>query len=384
MSDHKLLHQLKEIRVTKRAPALWREQTRERLLTLTETQTSRTYNFSEVVSLSWSRVRLVISPMPIMPTLVVMLGLIFGYAPVSQAYTASLPGNLLYPVKRTVERVELSLRSTPAKQGLFHLKLAERRLNEFNNLPFGEESTQAGLLRDYNIDLSFAQASLQASSDDSKLAMQYDEVATELENILANSKVSPNSQTTYNVAVVLTDKLSATALAVLVDAHQNGQNGLLPAAVAQRLESQISKIQNKLNDMESRISEFPESKSAPRVVLETKQTIVPAKEASREAKKSLTEAMALIQKKEFILALQKVQESEDITTKTEVAITKAETPVVTTSTEEQGKVDGASTTTPEIKPSEESPINPEKKEITTPTIKSVESIPGANTNSSTK
>jgi hypothetical protein len=377
MSDHKLFNQLKEIQVTKRAPALWREQTRERLLTLTETQTSRTYNFSEVVSLSWSRVRLVISPVPIMPMLVVMLGLIFGYAPISQAYSASLPGNLFYPVKRTVERVELSLRSTPATQGLFHLKLAERRLNEFNNLPPSATPAQAGLLRDYNIDLSFAQASLQAA-DDSKLAMQYDEVATELENKLANTKVSPNSQTSYNVAVVLTDKLSATALAVLVDAHQNGQNGLLPAAVAQRLESQISKIQNKLNNMENRISEFPESKSAPRVVLETKQTVVPAKEASREAKKSLTEAMVLIQKKEFTLALQKVQESEDITTKTEAAITKAETPAVATPTEEQGKVDGATTTTPEVKPNETAPVNPEKVE------KPAEPTPSTNTNTNVK
>lgn len=380
MSDHKLLQQLKEIQVTKRAPALWREQTRERLLTLTETQTSRAYSFSEVVGLSWSQVRLTLSPVPIMPVLVVMLGLVFGYTPVSQAYSASLPGNLLYPVKRTVERVELSLRSTPAKQGLFHLKLAERRLNEFNNLPSGEESTQASLLRDYNIDLSFAQASLQAT-DDSKLAMQYDEVATELENKLAATKVLPNSQTSYNVAVVLTDKLSSTALAVLVDAHQNGQNGLLPAAVAQRLESQISKIQNKLDGMESRISEFPESKPALRVVLETKQTIVPAKEASREAKKSLTEAMVLIQKKEFTLALQKMQESEDITTKTEAAITKAETPAVTTPTEEQGKVDGVNTDT-EVKPSEVTPIDPEKKEA--PAAKAVEPIPSANTNTNVK
>lgn len=380
MSDHKLLNQLKEIQVTKRAPALWREQTRERLLTLTETQTSRTYNFSEMVSLNWSRVRLAMSPVPIMPMLVVMLGLIFGYTPVSQAYSASLPGNLLYPVKRTIERVELSLRSTPATQGLFHLTLAERRLNEFNNLPPSEALAKAGLLRDYNIDLSFAQASLRAA-DDSKLALQYDQVATELENKLANSKVSPSTQTSYNVAVVLTDKLSSTALAVLVDAHQNGQNGLLPAAVAQRLESQVSKIQNKLDGMESRISEFPESKPALRVVLETKQTIVPAKEASREAKKSLTEAMVLIQKKEFTLALQKVQESEDITTKTEAAITKAETPPVATPAEEQGKVEGVNTDT-EVKPNEVTPVNPEKKEA--PEAKSVEPTTSANTNTSVK
>jgi hypothetical protein len=257
------------------------------------------------------------------------------------ALQASTPGSFLYPMKRSVERIELALKATPESQGLYHLTLAERRLQEVAAVTPGGLVTEAGLLKDYNIDLGFAEASLQATQPTSALALRYGEEADQLARELAALRPGVQAQAPYGIAVALTDKLSSRAVALLVAAHQNGANGVLPAAVATRLESQITKVEAKIDGVDSKLATFPESKPRPRVVLEARQTFVPVSVATQEAKKSLTEARTLLEKKEFSLALQKVQESEDLTVKSEAAVDKAEEPAVV----EEGKVEGATDAT---------------------------------------
>ncbi len=335
MSDSNLTNQLRELRTVHRAPALWREQTRERLLSISAQEPGRAFSANETFRLAWAHVRLAFAPLPLVPVALAVLTLLFGSVPFGRATQASLPGSVLYPLKRTVERVQLSFRATPESQGLYHLVLAARRLDEVTTLSPSTGPTRASLLRDYNVDLDFAQASLQAAQPGAQVALQYDEAVEQLAQHLAAIRPDSSLALNYAVATSLTDRLSSEAVAFLVSSHQTGTNGVLPAAVASRLESQISKVQAKLDGVDSRLKLFPESKPAPRVVLEARQAIVPVNEATREAKRSLTEARNLVQRKEFTLALQKVQESEDITTKSAAAVDKAEQPVV------PGKVEGA-------------------------------------------
>ena len=47
---------------------------------------------------------------------------------------SSLPGGLLYPVKRAVEKIDLALHRDPASQARLHLEFAQRRLTELSDL----------------------------------------------------------------------------------------------------------------------------------------------------------------------------------------------------------------------------------------------------------
>jgi hypothetical protein len=59
--------------------------------------------------------------------------ILLGGAAVS-ASASALPGELLYPVKRAVERVELMIHRDPASQAKLHLEYAQRRLAELSAL----------------------------------------------------------------------------------------------------------------------------------------------------------------------------------------------------------------------------------------------------------
>lgn len=324
MSERLLINQLRELRSVKRAPAVWREQTRERLLSQAEAQAVRPYSVFERLRLGLQQARLSFAPVPLVSTVVAVAVVLTGAVPFSYATQASLPGQALYPVKRAFERVELSLKSTPEAQGVFRLDLAQTRLTELNALPRTQTLAASELLKSYNIEVSFAQAALRSAPISSALAIRYSEQAEALAQQLEGLVVPEYAQAAFTAARTLTDTLGNEALTMLVGAHQSGQNGVQPAVVAQRLESHLTKVAAKLEGVETRVQEFPDSGSTQRVVIESRQAVVPIKEAPRVAKETLSQAKQLIEKKEFTLALQKVQETEDITEKTEAAVEKGE------------------------------------------------------------
>jgi hypothetical protein len=156
----------------------------------------------------------------------------------------------------------------------------------------------------------------------------------------------------------------------LVDAHISGRNGVASADMAARLTQEVVKLEAKLDGVATKISEFPATKPAPKVVLEKKVAIVPAAEASRQAKESLSQAKTLIQNNQFGLALEKLEESEEITSKTEAAVSAEETAATPDEkkTEEKtipaGEVQGESsetqpeTTPPPVQSGSEVPVTP--------------------------
>ena len=164
------------------------------------------------------------------------------------------------------------------------------------------------------------------------LAKTYDQ-ATDI--LAANLNVltpAPANRQVYKVALDLTSKVSSRALALLVSQHGSNGDGVKSAEVADRLATEIAKVEAKLEGVEAKIQLFPENSPAPRVVITSKATVVPVAEASKQAKDNLAEAKELIARNEFGLALQKVQESEDLTAKSEAAVTEEET-----TTEEEAK-----------------------------------------------
>ncbi|MBI5466191.1 MAG: hypothetical protein HY974_02805 [Candidatus Kerfeldbacteria bacterium] len=341
MSSRQLINQLRELKTRRHAPVVWREQTKERLLNSISAAPQTSYGFTERLWLGLNNFRYALAPVRLVPATLTLLLVLFGAVPFTQAMNQSLPGNYLYALKRLSERTELSFRNTTEGQGVFYLKLASRRLAE--SAAVKSEPVRADLLRDYNINLFFAQASLQSLSQDGKLAATYDSASQTLLAQLRQLPVDTTIEPAYSVSLALTEKLSSRTLALLVNASNNQA---AESPVTERLNQQIAKVQARLEGVEVRLVKLPVNMQAPRVVLEDKEAIVPVKEASRQAKQTLSEAKELVQKKEFTLALQKLEESETIALKSEAAVKKVagdEATDKTDKTDKAGRPSGAST-----------------------------------------
>ncbi|MBU1038704.1 hypothetical protein KKC17_00475 [Patescibacteria group bacterium] len=348
MSDRHLLNQIKELQNLKQAPVLWRQELRQTLLNTVAQEKTSAYSFKERVWLWAKETRLVVAPFRLAPIVAAVFLLIGGTVPVARATNQSLPGQTLYSVKRLAEKVQLSFQTNPLSRGLYYLDLANQRLVEINKLA-GQPADQANLLRDYNISVGFAQASLQAAGQEANLVALYDSASQRLAQQLINLKDKVGEEAGYKAAIKVTEKLSDSSLALLVNFGAPENDGQV---LANRLQSQITKAEAKLDGVDGRIIRLPQTKPL-KVVIESKKTVVPVKEASKQAKASLNEARELIEKKFYTLALQKVQEGEEITNKAEEVIDSTEQP--------ESKVEGVQTE----KPAEPLTNQPNTKDLKT-------------------
>lgn len=365
MSQRSLTNQLAELGSIRRAQPDWRDATRARLLSLAATQVPKGLSWGDRAQLIWQHTRLAFSPMPLAPVLAALLLLAVGYTPFASATGKSLPGDALYPVKRAVERVELSFKASSGSQGLYYLVLAEHRLAEAKALLPQSVEAQAKLLRDYNISLGFAQASFQGSAQSGALAYAYDHATNSLGSALGLLMVPAANQPVYGKALELTSKLANQALVLLVGSRGSDDEGIGAIELTARLEEQIAKVEATLGGVDVRLHEFPATRRAPRVVVESREAVLPAAEAALAAKQSLLEAKELMAKKQFTLALEKVQEGEAITLKTVQAVDK-----VTKEAEAGEAVTPApdATGTPEVKgDSTSTEVLPETVPATVPT-----------------
>ena len=352
MSDQLLLKELRSIRKIHKPSTTWRDATRQRILSLAETKPLAGWSSVERWRESWLEFRWRLSPVPVVASTVVVLMLMFSCLPFSQTLAQSQPGDWLYPVKRLEERVELGMRTSPSSQGVYYLKLADRRLQELSHLPIGD-SRQAELLRDYNVMLSFAQANYQAVAPTTQLAQIYDRATNNLITDLNQVVVANGVQNAYSSARKLTKDINSLSLTTLVSLHQpdgvSSQN-----EVTERLQQEITKVEEQLASVQTKLERLPGvAQRSSKVVLESRQQVVPVSEAGEEATKTLAEAKELLERKEFSLALEKLKEGEVITLKTEEAIDEA----ISQDGEVKGEtVDGAATE-PEIAPSAEGPAD---------------------------
>lgn len=342
MSDHQLLNQLKGIKELETAPVLWRAQLRQNLLKAVAADQPVNYSGWEKVWLIFKNFRAVTVQLHLAPVTLTIALLVATGIPVAQATAGSLPGQTLYPVKRLAEKVELSFKTSPTDRGLYYLQLANNRLQEVAAV--SSPATQASLFKDYNINVGFAQASLQTAGQDHQAVASYDNLSQALAGQLLTLQNKTGNDAGYKAAVSLTEKLSSNTLAMLVSVSNNEQDD---APVAERLQSQIARVEAKLNGVDGKLVSLPQNKPL-KVVIESKQSIVPVKEATRQAKDSLNQAKDLVEKKFYTLALQKVQEGEEITSQTEAVIDKTEaagaqvTPATgDVKTDAKGKVEGA-------------------------------------------
>ncbi len=344
MKDKVLIKELQTLREIKKPASVWRDKTRNTILALAEKKPILGWGVGERVLVGWFDFRLRFAPVPAVALTTLLLIAVFFTLPLTPGFASSKPGDFAYPLKRLEEKIQLSFRQNATSQGIYHLKLAERRLTELKAVPIGSED-QLALLRDYNINLSFAEANYHAVLDSGELARVYDGSAKKLEGDLNQVIVTNNSKEVYQAARELTAKISNDSLNTLVVLHQQGKTSD-QQAVQERLQEEITKVEQKLVTVQLKLGELPAPKrNTSKVVIESRRAVVPATEAEKEASRTLAEAKVLLEQKEFSLALAKVKEGEVITLKTEEAISEVES-----GDDPAGEVKGAEDkTTAEVK-----------------------------------
>lgn len=95
------------------------------------------------------------------------------------ASAGALPGQLLYPVKRAVEKIDLTLHRDPASRARLHLQFAERRLDELSTLLELRRSGQ-------NVDIGAAMSAYQAEISAVQAAVDDASPSAQLEALLGH------------------------------------------------------------------------------------------------------------------------------------------------------------------------------------------------------
>lgn len=354
MLDKDLIKDISLLKEVIKPTSAWRDSARRQVLFWAEQRPLGGYTVWESATsrlMSW---RIKLAPIPAMSILVMVL-IIFIIIPFAGGLASTQPGEIFYPVKRFQEKLEIVFKTTNEAKGDYYLLLAQRRLDEITGLSIGDEY-QGKLLRDYNIDLSFARAYYQATPPAAALAQNFDNKITILKDDLKFIIVTNDDRQVYKVAYDLTDKLSNDALLTLVAL---GQSTTSNTSLVLRLNQEIFKVEQKLATVQDKIDDLPRSNlGSSKVVIESKKVVVAPADASKEATKTLAEARELIDKREFTLALQKIKEGEVITLKTEEVVDETANP-----SEKSGEVKGVE-------------LAPNETEITEPsTTSNTDSIP---------
>jgi len=95
------------------------------------------------------------------------------------ASAGALPGQLLYPVKRAVEKIDLAFHRDPASRARLHLEFAERRLNELTTLL---ELRKAG----QSVDIGAAMSAYQSEISQVQSAVAEDPFGASLQALLSH------------------------------------------------------------------------------------------------------------------------------------------------------------------------------------------------------
>ncbi len=95
------------------------------------------------------------------------------------ASAGALPGQLLYPVKRAVEKIDLAFHHDPASRARLHLEFAQRRLNELSTLL---ELRKAG----QTVDIGAAMRAYQSEISQVQDAIAQDPASADLQALLSH------------------------------------------------------------------------------------------------------------------------------------------------------------------------------------------------------
>jgi hypothetical protein len=159
-------------------------------------------------------------------TLLTVLILFFGGVGMTAlAAQAALPGDILYPVKTTLEQTRLSLTTDSASQAQLHLEFAQRRLDELSAIISSgrlEEINRVAAEFEFHIEKAIAAFQMVAAEDPLKAQELANHIATTLSHY-AQTLSSLIATAPETVRPTLTRAISTSRDIAIVDSSRSGE-----------------------------------------------------------------------------------------------------------------------------------------------------------------
>ncbi|MFA6533570.1 MAG: DUF5667 domain-containing protein [Patescibacteria group bacterium] len=366
MNNHELLKQLKSLE-TGQPDIEWVSRNREILLSQIRSQQAKPVElFSRAgANFSWQAVQ-VLFPVRLAVRAVTAVGLVIVFLLGSSVTSAwadrSLPGDLLYNVKITTEKVQSAITTSAEDKTKLEMEFAGKRLDEIKRLSAeqptsGRQKEIKNTLASYKKNLeqvnnNLAQLAGQGNAEKTaELATLVNSQTTGYSKSLAESEQAIKSQSNdfgQQVKEVLDLSLATTdqALEIMVEKQQLAGAALSPEAIKQIIGERINKAKEKLtalkqeaNNQENALSVI--SAKAQRQAAATR--LATAREELALSGQSLESAQAALAGNDLTSVLNKLKEASQALRDAEAALTEPVLPAV--------EVEGASVIK-EVEPAE--------------------------------
>ncbi len=349
----KLVEQLKELRAIK-PRAEWVASNRSLLLaqiksqaTVQEAKPADYLKFAKML-MPTRFVQSIVKPMYI-------AGLAFLFVVGSGALTVSaaresLPGNVLYPVKLTSERVAVSLAGSPAAKAKASANNAAERVREIEkiistNTDAATKNQMISVASDNlkkNMDsvvsnLDQAKSEKGDSAETLAAAQNVGKTVTDLtQRLEQNNQAGGNEQTAQIIADAknTVNEAGVKAVEVIVDKYDKGETTITSEEMVKTMEGQLKKIEDRIATIKTKEETVPvivkpvnpdvvapvvKPGDAPVVTPEVSEIVETVKNAT-EVKAVLDEAMKLMNEGNLLGALEKMKESNTLSEQAEAAI----------------------------------------------------------------
>jgi hypothetical protein len=284
-------------------------------------------------------------------TVFLIFGLILGSGLSVSAAEASLPGDVLYPLKLVTEEIQMTLTFKDEKKTEMHVELAGKRINEVTKIKDKTDSPAAKsqkiniAVNKFKTEIDDVKTNLEALDKKAEpkkvveVAKIIDTKVNEYQDTLQKTVADLETPVKENVAVQVNegldsaDKTGDKALEVIVGKHVSGEVVLPENEVVERLGKKIETVENKVVKVEEQVAVLNNTSSAsasseepaPAVSSEAEQTKAQIQETTDQAKEVLNQAKELLtsDQKDLGAVLNKVIESKELVKQAEQRATEA-------------------------------------------------------------
>ncbi len=261
--------------------------------------------------------------------MVVIVLVFLGYTATSTIASASLPGDLLYPVKSTTEKVQLALTFDQEEKIELHMDFVDRRTDELQQLvriPNESDDKKSERVSEAVKNISNEVKSIQKNLDKIssditstqivEVAKVVDTKTQEVSKEIVAAHASLPEAVQQQIAVQVNDVLANTevvgqdALGVIVQKFEEGNTQVDATDVTNRVTERLKTAEENVAVVVSAASSTPAAMTMTlSVSASTTASATPA-----QAQQVIAEAKTLVDQKDFSSALVKIQESNTIVT----------------------------------------------------------------------
>ncbi len=239
--------------------------------------------------------------------IVLVGGIVFGSSVTTvSASLNSVPGDLLYPLKRITEEAQVRLTSNAEAKAELHIEFAGRRVQEVSKITDSNSGNNvsriAKAVKDFKQEMETASQYLDDPKSEPEKVVQmakiidaksevHQQILGEVEKKVSEGEALGMVQGAKEVA----EDASVKAVEVMVVAHTSSSSTVLS------MEEVQDSVTNKINDIEKRAEQMVDNSSA---------TSTPSSAA--QVKTAIGEAREAISEGDFVSALSKIKESTEL------------------------------------------------------------------------